>query len=101
MTLEIHYRKQPWHSVVFTVEGGKTVDLLESQDCDTEADQAAAVDLIQDKNDENCPVLNTTVPDPCALAFGAAIVENITEATRDLGRCPSFDGTLADFPVDY
>ncbi|KAL4752701.1 hypothetical protein BDW72DRAFT_170382 [Aspergillus terricola var. indicus] len=99
--LEDHYRKQPWHSVVFTVaEGGKSVDLIENQDCDTEADQAAAFKLLQNEDDENCPILNTTVPNPCALAFGTATVENITTAARDLGRCPSFNGTLADFPVD-
>lgn len=76
------------------------MDLLESRNCDTETCEVTALKLLHNEDDENCPILNTTVPGPCALAFGATIVENITAEARDLGRCPSFNGSLADFPVD-
>ncbi|KAL3479643.1 hypothetical protein BJX99DRAFT_255371 [Aspergillus californicus] len=104
---ERHYRKQSYQSVEFTIaEGGEAVDLLGDWDCEAEAegeiDNAVAFEASPPdyrEPDQSCPVVNRTTPDPCALQFGVEAVENITIAARELGRCESFEGELADFPV--
>ncbi|KAL4764483.1 uncharacterized protein BDW70DRAFT_156647 [Aspergillus foveolatus] len=107
-TPDRHYQKQPYQSVVFTIaESGKLVDLLGDWDCEaeskSEADSAVAFETSPPhylEPDRNCLVVNSTMPDPCVLLFDVDAVENITAAARELGRCESFDGELADFPVD-
>ncbi|KAL4884264.1 hypothetical protein BJY04DRAFT_183255 [Aspergillus karnatakaensis] len=106
-TPDEHYRTQPYQSVEFTIaEGGRTVDLLGDWGCraDSESELVSAVAFEISKPhdfepDQNCPVVNSTKADPCALQFNKEAVGNVTAAARELGRCESFEGELADFPV--
>ncbi|KAL4903341.1 hypothetical protein BDW74DRAFT_156202 [Aspergillus multicolor] len=99
-----HSSKQPWNNVTFSIaEGGKSVELLDNRECESEADGRAVAFGVSPPHprepDQDCPVVNDTRPNPCALDFTAEAVENITAAAREIGRCPEFEGGLADFPV--